>query len=74
MSTKIMSGFVQLALTGVAVLIVFKTIQDAGIVLYTFHPSLMAIGVSSFAINFASSIVLIMRNNFNAYKMRNVLY
>ncbi|KAL7031263.1 hypothetical protein ACKWTF_006949 [Chironomus riparius] len=44
MSTKIMSGLVQLALTGVAVLIVFKTVQDAGIVLYTFHPTLMAIG------------------------------
>ena len=39
----------QLALTGVAVLIVFKTIQDAGIILYTFHPTLMAIGVSIFA-------------------------
>ena len=54
MSTKILSALVQLALTAVAVLIVFKTIQDAGIILYTFHPTLMAIGVSSFAINFAS--------------------
>ncbi|XP_070508550.1 probable transmembrane reductase CYB561D1 [Chironomus tepperi] len=43
-STKFLSGLVQLALTGVAVFIVFKTVQDAGIILYTFHPSLMAIG------------------------------
>lgn len=54
MSTKVSSAIVQLTLTGVAVLIVFKTIQDAGLILYTFHPTLMAIGVSSFAIIFAS--------------------
>ncbi|KAG5684152.1 hypothetical protein PVAND_013393 [Polypedilum vanderplanki] len=43
-STRYISVAVQVAVVCVAVLIIFKTITNAGIVLYTFHPTLMAVG------------------------------
>jgi hypothetical protein len=45
-STKFVSIAFQVAVIAVTALIIFRTISEAGIVLYTFHPTLMAIGVS----------------------------
>lgn len=45
-SKSFLSVAAQLALIIVAGLIVFKTVNDVGFVLFTFHPSFMAIGVS----------------------------
>jgi hypothetical protein len=46
-SSKLSNLFVQLSLMGIAGFIIFRTVKQVGIVLYTFHPALMAIGVSS---------------------------
>jgi len=43
-STTFLSVSIQLILLSVAGLIVFKTVSDVGIILFTFHPCLMAIG------------------------------
>lgn len=45
-SKSFLGTSVQLILLSVAGLIVFKTVSDVGVVLYTFHPTLMAVGVS----------------------------
>jgi hypothetical protein len=45
-TTKVLSIFFQFAFIAVTSLIIFKTVSAAGIVLFTFHPSLMALGVS----------------------------
>lgn len=45
-SKSFLSVAAQLALIIVAGLIVFKTVNDVGFVLFTFHPTFMAIGVS----------------------------
>jgi hypothetical protein len=46
-SKSLLSTSVQLILLSITGLIVFKTVSDVGVVLYTFHPTLMAVGVSS---------------------------
>ena len=38
---------VELILLGVAGLIIFRTVNDVGLVLYTLHPVLMSVGVSA---------------------------
>jgi len=43
-ASKFFNVLVQLTLVAIAGLIIFKTVEQAGIVLYTFHPVLMAIG------------------------------
>lgn len=45
-SGKLSSFFVQLSLMAIAGLIIFRTVKQVGVVLYTFHPTLMAVGVS----------------------------
>lgn len=45
-SKSFLSTSVQLILLSIAGLIVYKTVSDVGIILYTFHPTLMAVGVS----------------------------
>lgn len=67
-TTKLVSAFVQLAVLSVAVLIIFRTIQDAGIILYTIHPTLMSIGVSSLT-QFKRNTKKIAGNNHNNKKM-----
>jgi cytochrome b-561 domain-containing protein 2 len=43
-ATKYISGLTQLAVLCVVVVIIFRTIKDAGLVLYTLHPTFMSIG------------------------------
>lgn len=44
--SKLVNLFFMLVLTSIAGLIIFRTVKAAGIILYTFHPVFMAIGVS----------------------------
>lgn len=43
--SKLVNIFFMLVLTTVASLIIFRTVKKVGIILYTFHPVFMAIGV-----------------------------
>jgi uncharacterized membrane protein len=56
MSSKILSVSVQLALLFTASTIIYKTVSDVGIILYTFHPTLMAVGVSISLTHFMYSL------------------
>lgn len=43
--SKVCNVFVQLVLVAIAGFIIFRTVKSAGLILYTFHPALVSIGV-----------------------------
>lgn len=46
MFAKVVNFFILLLLKAIAVYIIYRTVKPLGIILYSWHPSLMAIGVS----------------------------